>query len=249
MLPSKIAVIFKSFLALALVFSFQILDIFKGNDVVSRDREMAYQASSNDPLVRVNTTSNGKSIYIYSTHQYESYASEDVNQGARYLSILLSNMGYQVDLETQDFEAYKAQNGLGYNDSYKVSATFLTERLLQHGGYDLIIDFHRDSIPRNASVLIQGNQSYAKVMFVIGNTSSQVERTREIAKQISANLDQRVSGLSRGLFSRECEYNQHMTRNMILMEIGGQENTFEEVRRTLDVLSLAIDDFLQKEDI
>ncbi|MBM6799985.1 stage II sporulation protein P, partial [Coprobacillus cateniformis] len=55
----------------------------------------------------VKKQSNGKSIYIYNTHQGEKYASNSVKEGSKYLMQLLEQRGYSVDYETTDFELYK----------------------------------------------------------------------------------------------------------------------------------------------
>ena len=64
---------------------------------------------------------NGKSIYIYNTHQGEKYATKSVKEGSRYLVQLLENKGYEVDYETTDFELYKTKNHIDYAKSYTVS--------------------------------------------------------------------------------------------------------------------------------
>ena len=48
---------------------------------------------------------NGKSIYIYNTHQGEEYASQSVKEGSRYLMQLLQNKGCL--LYTSLFRNYK----------------------------------------------------------------------------------------------------------------------------------------------
>lgn len=74
----------------------------------------------------VKSQSNGKSIYIYNTHQGEKYATNSVKEGSRYLMQLLQNRGYEVDYETTDFELYKTKNKINYAYSYTVSKNILT---------------------------------------------------------------------------------------------------------------------------
>ena len=96
-----------------------------------------------------NDIKKGKSIYIYNTHQKEEYQSQSVKEGSRYLMKLLEAKGYEVDYELEDFELYKQKNNIDYSYSYTVSKKYLQNAIEKHGNYDLIIDYHRDSIPKN----------------------------------------------------------------------------------------------------
>lgn len=120
---------------------------------------------------RVKQQSNGKSIYIYNTHQGEEYATKSVKEGSRYLMQLLENKGYEVDYETTDFELYKTKNHIDYAKSYTVSQKYLSQAVEKHGEYDLVIDFHRDSIKKSLSTISVDSKNYAKLMFVVGKGS------------------------------------------------------------------------------
>lgn len=190
---------------------------------------------------------NSKKIYIYSTHQQEEYVGGNVKEGSRYLAKVLENMGYQVIVEENDFEAYGASKGLNYNKLYNVSNTFLTEAIVKHGGFDLIIDFHRDSVGTNVSRLMVNNKSYAKMMFVIGKLSENVESVRNTSQALSTLIESYVPGISRGIMERESYYNQFVAKKMLLIEVGGVENEFSEIKYSLEILALAINDYLSNE--
>lgn len=72
-----------------------------------------------------------------------------------------------------------------------------------------------------------------------------------MADNISSKLNKLIPGLSRGVVGKKGEYvdgiyNQDLSKNMILVELGGIENTEEEVNRTISVLSRAISIVLQE---
>ncbi len=46
---------------------------------------------------------------------------------------------------------------------------------------------------------------------------------------------------------REAYYNQYVSPNMLLIEVGGVENDFSEVKYSLEVLALAINEYLSNE--
>ena len=192
------------------------------------------------------TTQNGKSIYIYNTHQGEKYATNSVKEGSRYLMQLLEKRGYEVDYETTDFELYKLKNHIDYAYSYKVSSKYLNNALKEHGKYDLIIDFHRDSIKKSLSTLSYQEKNYAKLMFVVGKGSSNYQDVHKQSQKITTMINEKVPGLCRNVMVKNSHYNQGVSEHMVLIEVGANENTYEEVQNSLNILSMVIDEYLSQ---
>lgn len=197
-----------------------------------------------DTSKEVSTQSNGKSIYIYNTHQSEKYATNSVKEGSRYLMQLLQQKGYSVDYETTDFELYKTTNNIDYSYSYTVSKKYLNIALSNHGTYDLVIDFHRDSIDKSLSTLTTNDKSYAKLMFVVGKGSENYETVNTRCETLTDMLNDKVDGICRGVYLKKNDYNQGVTDNMLLIEVGANENTYEEVQNSLQVFASVIDEYL-----
>lgn len=189
---------------------------------------------------------NGKSIYIYNTHQKEEYKNKTVKEGSKYLMQLLESKGYEVDYELEDFELYKVRNNIDYAYSYTVSKKYLNQAIEKHGDYDLIIDYHRDSIPKNLSTLSLDNKNYAKLLFVVGKGSSQYKKVNESCERLSEMLNKKIPGISKGIMIKQSDYNQGSASNMMLIEVGAHQNTFEEVQNTLKILAIVIDEYLSK---
>ena len=189
---------------------------------------------------------NEKSVYIYNTHQKEEYQSKTVKDGSKYLMNLLKNRGYDVTYETSDFEVYRVKNNMKYNQAYAVSKKYIVEELARKNDYDLIIDFHRDSIGREQSVLSYDNKNYARVMFVVGKGSTNYENVKDISKTLSEMINNKIPKLSRGIYEKTSHYNQGIDDNMVLIEVGASKNTYEEVTNTLNILSLVIDEYLSQ---
>lgn len=192
----------------------------------------------------VKKSSNGKSIYIYNTHQGEKYATNSVKEGSKYLMQLLQQRGYEVNYETSDFELYKTQNHINYAYSYTVSAKYLKNEIKEHGTYDLVIDFHRDSIGKSLSTIQVDGKNYAKLMFVVGKGSKNYSDVNQCCEKLTSLLNQKIPHICRGVYLKQSDYNQGITQNMILIEVGANENTYEEVQNSLNILALAIDEYL-----
>lgn len=185
-----------------------------------------------------------KKIHIYNTHQSEEYKGYNVILGANYLKDCLSSQGYQCDVEANDFEGYKAVHNIAYNKSYSVSKMYLEQSLQSNGEYDLIIDFHRDSISKELSTINHNGKSYAKVMFVVGKSSGKFDAVNQLSQQLSDIVNSIVPKISRGVYVKQSHYNQGTSNNMVLIEVGAQSNTKEEIQATVEVIAEAIGKYL-----
>lgn len=185
-----------------------------------------------------------KKIHIYNTHQGEEYDGFNVVEGANYLKDCLNNKGYQCDVEENDFEGYKAVHKIAYNKSYTVSKMYLEESLKLSGGYDLIIDFHRDSISKELSTISHDGKSYAKIMFVVGKSSGKFDAVNQLSQKLSDLANATVPKISRGVYVKKSHYNQGISDNMVLIEVGAQSNTKEEVQATVEIIAKAIGEYL-----
>lgn len=187
----------------------------------------------------------GKTVYIYNTHQGEGYeGGQTVMDAAAILGNELEARGIHVVLENADFNSYLKNRGLNYNQSYQASYNYLNDALVNYGGFDLIIDLHRDAIPREASYLKVGDKQYAKMMMVIGGLSDHAEVIQKESTTLSDIIDAKVHGIMRTPMVREAYYNQQVSERMMLIECGGDVNPFEEVRGSMSVLADGIYEYL-----
>lgn len=188
--------------------------------------------------------SNGKKVHIYNTHQGEEYVSYNVLDGANYLKSCLEKQGYQCDVEGNNFEQYKNVHNISYDKSYSVSKMYLEQSLTTNGNYDLIIDFHRDSIDKELSTINFNNKNYAKIMFVVGKSSGKFETVNQLSDTLSKKANEVVPKISRGVYVKQSHYNQGISNNMVLIEVGAQSNSKEEIMNTVEVLAEVINRYL-----
>ena len=231
----NIKIIFKIVVVIVILFNLPFQSIYS---------ESVENVVSSLTTTNVKKQLNGKSIYIYNTHQGEEYATKSVKEGSRYLMQLLENRGYEVDYETTDFELYKTKNHIDYAKSYSVSQKYLTQAVEKHGKYDLVIDFHRDSIKKNLSTITVDHKNYAKLMFVVGKGSSHYSAVNNTRSRVADMLNGKIPKICRGVYLKQSHYNQGVTDNMVLIEVGANENTYEEVQNSLNILAMVLDEYL-----
>lgn len=136
------------------------------------------------------------------------------------------------------------QNNQAFYMAYKAVRPYLVKELKQNE-YDLILDIHRDSTPASKTTVKHNNVQYAKVAFVIGAENPNYKFNLANSKTLSNSLNQIVPNISRGVIEKKGEgvdgiYNQDLAKQMLLIEIGGIDNTEDEVYRTVAVLAQAI---------
>lgn len=193
------------------------------------------------------TYSTGKKIYIYNTHQGEQYTGgKSVMDAAVILGKKLEERGFKVILETNDFRKYLSQHSLDYNKSYVASYNYLNDALVNYGGFDLCIDLHRDSIPRSVSFLESDGKLYAKGMMVVGGLGKNAKSATATSKTLTDIINKKKNGIMKSVMTRQSYYNQEVHKNILLMELGADVNTFEEVKNTIDFIADGIYDMLEK---
>ncbi|PUB10627.1 stage II sporulation protein P [Paenisporosarcina sp. OV554] len=131
-----------------------------------------------------------------------------------------------------------------FSEAYDVVRPFLAAQV-KGKEYDLIIDLHRDSATRNTTTITRNNQSYGKLYFVVGEDHPNFKLNKSLAENLSVQLNEMVPGISRGVIGKKGDnvdgiYNQDLAKNMVLIELGGIENSQEEINRTISVLAKAI---------
>ncbi len=190
-------------------------------------------------------------VYIYNSHQLENYDNSNyeaynitpnVMMASYMLKEKLNEYNIPTIAEDSDITEYMNLNNWNYNYSYLASRHFIEQRKEEYPTINYFIDIHRDSIKRNYSTITINDKNYAKVLFVIGLEHQDATYNLEFAKSINNEIQQKYPGLSRGVITKEGPgvngiYNQDISHNSILIEIGGYENKIDEVYNTIEALS------------
>lgn len=187
-------------------------------------------------------------IYIYNTHQTEEYATlsnynltPTVLTASYILKDKLKDYGIDSIVEDSDLKTDMNNLGYSYNQAYSVSRTWLEK--LNNKNLDLYIDLHRDSLSYELSNVVLDDKDYAKIMFVVG-TNHDYSNNIKVVNGLIENIESINKSISRGIFTRNYIYSQDYSGNCVLIELGGPESTYESISNSLDVLALAIKNYL-----
>ncbi len=199
----------------------------------------------------INEESEGPHILIYHTHSQEAFADSEPGKEAdtivgagEILADYLRGYGFQVmhhkgkyDVKSRDY-------------AYSNSLPEIEKLLEENPGIQVVIDLHRDAVAEGTKLVteVQGNQ-VAKVMFFngLGRTQNKGEisylknpyRQENLAFsfQMKVACDEYYPGFARNIYLRAYRYNMHLCPKTLLIELGAQTNTKEEIQAALEPLA------------
>jgi stage II sporulation protein P len=207
------------------------------------------------------TTGDRKVVYLYFSHNRESYLpylkGETDPDRAYHSKFNVTTIGDKLK------EALEA-NGIGaevsktdimgqvkFAQSYQKSRSMVQTAMAQNRNLEYFIDIHRDSQRRNVTTGKIKGKSYAKLAFVIGAEHSNYEKNLQLAKILHERLNNKYPGISRAVIQKQGagtngKFNQDLSGRAILIEFGGVDNTFEELFNTAEALADVFSEYYWK---
>ncbi len=135
----------------------------------------------------------------------------------------------------------------GYYDSYARAAEIIEEYLQKYPSIQMVIDVHRDSVTdaNGAQVALTTQleeQTAAQLMLVMGTDTGGMEhpnwtKNLSFALKLQSLCEQEVSGIFRDLNLRSQRYNQHLTPNSILVEVGSAGNALSQALTSANIFA------------
>ena len=197
-------------------------------------------------------------IYLYNTHQLENYNNKNLSiynitpnvlMASYILKEKLNKNGISTIVEDTNLSEFLNLNHWNYASSYKATRMLLLEKMNKYDSLKYFIDIHRDSVNRNSTTVTINNKTYAKILFVVGLEHKNYEYNLEVTNKLNDLIKEDYPSLTKGIYKKSGKgvdgiYNQDVDKNCILIEIGGVDNTIEEVYNTLEVLSNVLTKFV-----
>ena len=185
---------------------------------------------------------NNKNLSIYNI-------TPNVLMASYILKEKLNKNGISTIVEDTNLSEFLNLNHWNYASSYKATRMLLLEKMNKYDSLKYFIDIHRDSVNRNSTTVTINNKTYAKILFVIGLEHKNYEYNLEVTNKLNDLIKEDYPSLTKGIYKKSGKgvdgiYNQDVDKNCILIEIGGVDNTIEEVYNTLEVLSNVLTKFV-----
>lgn len=223
----------------------------ENNDITDKEhiKEDIEVVNTNKPL-----------IYLYNSHQKESYDMEymedyNVNPTVLMVSYMMKEkfdkMGLYTIVEENDITKYLNENNMKYYQSYEASRHYLLDVMKKYDSIILYIDVHRDSIDYKYSTVNIDDKNCVKIMFVVGKEHDNYLKNLENANKLNDMIKEKYPSLTRGVLEKEGKnangiYNQDLSPNIMLIEMGGNYNNIEEVLNTVDLITPIIGEYVNE---
>ena len=154
----------------------------------------------------------------------------------------LSTYGIEAIVEDTNITEFLELNNWDYASSYKASRIFMLDKQNTYPSLKYYIDIHRDSVSKSLTTVKIGNKEYARILFVVGLEHDNYEVNLNLANNINKLFENNYPGLSRGVYKKEGInvngiYNQDISSNAMLIEVGGVDNNIIEVMNTINAIS------------
>ncbi|MGM9978993.1 stage II sporulation protein P [Pradoshia eiseniae] len=205
------------------------------------------------------TTQGRKVVYLYHSHSWEAFlpslknaevpdeatsTDENVNiisVGSK-LKQALEEKGIGTDHNKTNVAKELSKRGWNTNQSYQYSRGLVTDVLSSNKDINYLIDIHRDSLRKKNTTVNIKNKSYARLFFIIGEDSKNFEKNLKLSKELHEAIEKVYPGLSKGVFSKNKTmgngvYNQDLSENAILLEVGGVDNNTDELNNTIQAFA------------
>lgn len=185
-------------------------------------------------------------IYIYNSHQTEEYTPSSfveysvmptVQMNNYILEEKLEEANYNTIVEEKSIKQVLNEHGWNYAGSYNASRIFLEEAKDNYPTLKYFIDVHRDSLPKERTTVTIDNKNFASILFLIGLENPNYSENLAFTEKINEKINEKYPTLSKGIYKKQGEgvngvYNQDFSPFTILVEMGGPENTIDEILNT-----------------
>ncbi|TDA70225.1 MAG: hypothetical protein D9V47_02360 [Clostridia bacterium] len=196
-------------------------------------------------------------VFIYTTHNAETYiptagVAKEEGQNAG-ITEVAAELAHELEGTYGVTVAFSRtiHDYPDFSGSYGNSARTVSQALAAYPHLRLIVDVHRDAGIGAESFTWQG-QNVAKVLLVVGSEHTLPHpRWREnlaLANHIKETMAAFYPGMSRGVRVQHGRYNQHLSPQAILVEVGTAENSLEEAKRAARLLAHVLAEVVTHED-
>lgn len=199
----------------------------------------------------VNEEAEGPQILIYHTHASESFidsvpgdtSTTISGAGERLANLLRDEYGFQVMHHTGVYDIER-------DDAYNASLPELEKILAENPTIEVVIDLHRDAVAGDRKLVmdLQGRPT-ARFMFFNGLSYGRkngeitylenpyIQENLAFSFQVQVAANEYYPGIARKIYLKAYRYNMHLKPKCMLIELGAQNNTVEEIMNACEPLA------------
>lgn len=204
-----------------------------------------------EPDLAVNKDSDGPQILIYHTHSHEDFvdsvpgdiSTTIVGAGEKLARLLEEEYGFKVLHHTGVYDDVR-------DEAYNNSLPAIEQILKENPTIEVVIDLHRDAVSGDRKLVmdLQGRPT-ARFMFFNGLSYSRksgdiaylenpyIQENLAFSFQAQVAANEYYPGIARKVYLKAYRFNMHLMPKSMLIELGAQNNTVEEIMNACDPLA------------
>lgn len=144
-----------------------------------------------------------------------------------------------------------------YNGSYNRAAKTIKSYLAKYPSIKIVLDLHRDAITSGESDKVKpvteiNGKKAAQIMLVLGSQSGSVtdfpnwKENLKLGVRLQQTLEVKYPTLARSLYFCARRYNENLTNGSMIIEIGTDANTIDEVSYSAELLGESLCELLNR---
>lgn len=217
--------------------------------------------------VTINKSTAEPKILIFHTHPHEMFAdSSDINEGVLgagdYLAQLLEEKYGIKCLHVRDTSFDTVNGSLQRDGAYERMEPVITQIIAENPSIELVIDLHRDGVDESLHLAENVNgKPCAKIMFfnglcmkwdggvlrpTEGLSNPYIQTNLALSLKMQLELEKLYPGLGRRIYLNAYRYSLHMKDKSMLIELGAQTNTVEEIHNSIEILAQVLNNTVGK---
>ena len=215
------------------------------------DKQKEETVSNNyDSIENVVVEENKDIVYVYNTFQTDKYKSNYFNsysvssyvtQASFMLKEYLSSFNIGSIVEEESVVKVLKEQNIMYSNTYAASRILMEEASKNHPDLEMFFDLQVSDYEREATTVEINGENYAKILFVVGTDNGTYLENQEFATELNSILESINPALSRGVSLRggvgyQGVYNQDFSSKVLLIQVGGINNTIDEINRSMKIL-------------
>ncbi len=212
-----------------------------------------------------NFSKKGPKVLIYHTHTSESYVLKTGDLGKKDVPSFNSNPKYNVIRVGEELARNLRKYGIEtlhngtvhdkkHEAAYGVSINTLQSYVKSYPSLKVYIDIHRDGLemskPKLRTAIKINGRNVAQIMFVMGTNdllpNAHWQENLKFALKVQQKLNDKYPGLARPLWIVGKRYNQHVSDQAVLIEIGGDGNLLSETLESTKYLAEALNEVMNE---
>ena len=232
-------------------------------NVFGLDKQKEETVSNNyDSIENVVVEENKDIVYVYNTFQTDKYKSNYFNsysvssyvtQASFMLKEYLSSFNIGSIVEEESVVKVLKEQNIMYSNTYAASRILMEEASNNHPDLEMFFDLQVSDYEREATTVEINGENYAKILFVVGTDNGTYLENQEFATELNGILESINPALSRGVSLRggvgyQGIYNQDFSSKVLLIQVGGINNTIDEVNRSMKILAEVIATYKEEND-